>query len=96
VPEEARRRSVVVLAFIETCLYQNSGPNVGIAAHKSTSGKNAGTHGSLPDLLSRRILSGRVFRVQDPLRAGDLVDLVWGLLDMSFEGRDDFFPKLEY
>jgi predicted dithiol-disulfide oxidoreductase (DUF899 family) len=29
-------------------------------------------------------------------RAGDLVDPVWGLLDMSPEGRGDFFPKLTY
>ena len=29
-------------------------------------------------------------------RAGDLVDPVWGLLDMSPEGRGDFFPKLRY
>lgn len=29
-------------------------------------------------------------------RVGDLVDPVWGLLDMSPEGRGDFFPKLEY
>ena len=29
-------------------------------------------------------------------RAGDLVDPVWGLLDMSPEGRGDFFPKLSY
>ena len=29
-------------------------------------------------------------------RAGDLVDPVWGLLDMSSEGRGDFFPKLVY
>jgi predicted dithiol-disulfide oxidoreductase (DUF899 family) len=29
-------------------------------------------------------------------RAGDLVDPVWGLLDMSPEGRGDFFPKLAY
>jgi predicted dithiol-disulfide oxidoreductase (DUF899 family) len=29
-------------------------------------------------------------------RAGDLVDPVWGLLDMSPEGRGDFFPKLDY
>jgi predicted dithiol-disulfide oxidoreductase (DUF899 family) len=29
-------------------------------------------------------------------RAGDLVDPVWGLLDMSPEGRGDFFPKLKY
>jgi predicted dithiol-disulfide oxidoreductase (DUF899 family) len=29
-------------------------------------------------------------------RAGDLVDPVWGLLDMSREGRGDFFPKLSY
>jgi len=29
-------------------------------------------------------------------RAGDLVDPVWGLLDMSPEGRGDFFPKLGY
>lgn len=27
-------------------------------------------------------------------RAGDLVDPVWGLLDMSPEGRGDFFPKV--
>jgi predicted dithiol-disulfide oxidoreductase (DUF899 family) len=29
-------------------------------------------------------------------RAGDLVDPVWGLLDMSPEGRGDFDPKLSY
>lgn len=29
-------------------------------------------------------------------RAGDLVDPVWGLLDMSPEGRGDFFPTLDY
>jgi len=29
-------------------------------------------------------------------RAGDLVDPVWGLFDMSPEGRGDFFPKLTY
>ena len=29
-------------------------------------------------------------------RAGDLVDPVWGLLDMSPEGRGDFFPQLSY
>jgi predicted dithiol-disulfide oxidoreductase (DUF899 family) len=29
-------------------------------------------------------------------RVGDLVDPVWGLLDMSPEGRGDFFPKLAY
>ena len=29
-------------------------------------------------------------------RAGDLVDPVWGLLDMSPEGRGQFFPKLIY
>jgi len=29
-------------------------------------------------------------------RAGDLVDPVWGLLDMSPEGRGDFFPNLSY
>jgi hypothetical protein len=29
-------------------------------------------------------------------RNGDLVDPVWGLLDMSLEGRGDFFPKLSY
>jgi predicted dithiol-disulfide oxidoreductase (DUF899 family) len=29
-------------------------------------------------------------------RAGDLVDPVWGLLDMSPEGRGDFFPELNY
>jgi len=29
-------------------------------------------------------------------RAGDLVDPVWGLLDMSPEGRGAFFPKVEY
>jgi len=29
-------------------------------------------------------------------RAGDLVDPVWGLLDMSPEGRGDFFPQLWY
>jgi predicted dithiol-disulfide oxidoreductase (DUF899 family) len=29
-------------------------------------------------------------------RAGDLVDPVWGLIDMSPEGRGDFFPKLSY
>lgn len=29
-------------------------------------------------------------------RAGDLADPVWGLLDMSPEGRGDFFPSLSY
>jgi predicted dithiol-disulfide oxidoreductase (DUF899 family) len=29
-------------------------------------------------------------------RAGDLVDPVWGLLDMTPEGRGEFFPKLAY
>ena len=29
-------------------------------------------------------------------RAGDLVDPLWGLLDMTPEGRGDFFPKLRY
>ena len=29
-------------------------------------------------------------------RTGDLVDPVWGLLDMSPEGRGDFFPRLSY
>ncbi len=29
-------------------------------------------------------------------RAGDLVDPVWRLLDMSPEGRGDIFPRLAY
>jgi predicted dithiol-disulfide oxidoreductase (DUF899 family) len=29
-------------------------------------------------------------------RAGDLADPLWGLLDMTPEGRDDFFPKVNY
>jgi predicted dithiol-disulfide oxidoreductase (DUF899 family) len=29
-------------------------------------------------------------------RMGDLADPTWGLLDMSPEGRGDFFPKLTY
>jgi len=29
-------------------------------------------------------------------RAGDLVDPLWGLLDMTPEGRGDFFPSLTY
>ena len=29
-------------------------------------------------------------------RAGDLVDPLWGLLDMTPEGRGDFFPKVDY
>jgi predicted dithiol-disulfide oxidoreductase (DUF899 family) len=29
-------------------------------------------------------------------RAGDLVDPLWNLLDMTPEGRGDFFPKLNY
>ncbi len=29
-------------------------------------------------------------------RAGDLVDPLWGLLDMTPEGRGDFFPKVWY
>jgi len=29
-------------------------------------------------------------------RAGDLVDPLWGLLDMTHEGRGEFFPKLTY
>lgn len=40
-----------------------------------------------------------VFAPEDPgqhHRAGDLVDPVWGLLDMGPEGRGDFFPNLNY
>jgi predicted dithiol-disulfide oxidoreductase (DUF899 family) len=29
-------------------------------------------------------------------RAGDLVDPLWGLLDLTPEGRGDFFPKVNY
>ena len=29
-------------------------------------------------------------------RAGDLVDPLWGLLDMTPEGRGDWFPSLTY
>jgi predicted dithiol-disulfide oxidoreductase (DUF899 family) len=29
-------------------------------------------------------------------RAGDLVDPLWGLLDMTPEGRGDLFPKVNY
>jgi predicted dithiol-disulfide oxidoreductase (DUF899 family) len=29
-------------------------------------------------------------------RAGDLVDPLWGLLDMTPEGRGEFFPKVVY
>ena len=29
-------------------------------------------------------------------RAADLVDPLWGLLDMTPEGRGDFFPKVNY
>lgn len=29
-------------------------------------------------------------------RAGDLVDPLWGLLDMTPEGRGDFLPKVNY
>jgi predicted dithiol-disulfide oxidoreductase (DUF899 family) len=29
-------------------------------------------------------------------RAGDPVDPLWGLLDMTPEGRGDFFPKINY
>ena len=29
-------------------------------------------------------------------RVGELVDPVWGLLDMSPDGRGDFFPRLSY
>jgi predicted dithiol-disulfide oxidoreductase (DUF899 family) len=29
-------------------------------------------------------------------RAGDLVDPLWGLLDMTPEGRGEFFPKVNY
>ena len=29
-------------------------------------------------------------------RAGDLVDPLWGLLDMTPDGRADFFPKVNY
>jgi predicted dithiol-disulfide oxidoreductase (DUF899 family) len=29
-------------------------------------------------------------------RAGDLVDPLWGLLDMTPEGRGNFFPKVNY
>ena len=40
-----------------------------------------------------------VFAPEEPgqhHRAGDLVDPVWGLLDLTPEGRGDFFPKLAY
>ena len=40
-----------------------------------------------------------VFAPEEPgqnHRAGDLVDPVWGLLDMSPEGRGEFFPSLRY
>jgi hypothetical protein len=43
VPEEAKRRSAVVLALIETWSYQNAGPIVGVAAHINAANvKNAG------------------------------------------------------
>jgi predicted dithiol-disulfide oxidoreductase (DUF899 family) len=29
-------------------------------------------------------------------RAGDLADALWGLLDMTPEGRGKFFPKVNY
>jgi predicted dithiol-disulfide oxidoreductase (DUF899 family) len=29
-------------------------------------------------------------------RSGDLVDPLWGLLDMTPEGRGNFFPSLSY
>jgi hypothetical protein len=29
-------------------------------------------------------------------RAGDLADPLWGLLDMTPEGRGDFFPKITH
>jgi predicted dithiol-disulfide oxidoreductase (DUF899 family) len=29
-------------------------------------------------------------------RAGDLADPLWGLLDMTPEGRGSFFPKVKY
>ena len=40
-----------------------------------------------------------VFAPEEPgqhHRAGDLVDPVWGLLDLTPEGRGEFFPKLAY
>jgi predicted dithiol-disulfide oxidoreductase (DUF899 family) len=40
-----------------------------------------------------------VFAPEEPgqnHRAGDLVDPLWGLLDMSPEGRGNFFPNLSY
>jgi predicted dithiol-disulfide oxidoreductase (DUF899 family) len=43
--------------------------------------------------------SEMTFAPEDPgqhHRTGDLVDPLWGLLDMSPEGRGDFFPKLDY
>ena len=35
-------------------------------------------------------------RAQQHHRAGDLVDPLWGLLDMTPEGRGEFFPKVNY
>jgi hypothetical protein len=40
-------------------------------------------------------LEGRNFRLAGWI-AGDLVDPLWGLLDMTLEGRDDFFPKVNH
>jgi len=43
--------------------------------------------------------SEMTFAPEDPgqhHRTGDLVDPLWGLLDMSPEGRGNFFPKLAY
>lgn len=56
--------------------------------------------GKDPDGTVRHFWGSEILYVQEEPgqnhRAGDLVDPVWGLLDMSPEGRGDFFPELGY
>jgi predicted dithiol-disulfide oxidoreductase (DUF899 family) len=54
-----------------------------------------GTDGSVRHFWGSEMLFVKEYPGQNH-RAGDLVDPVWGLLDMSPEGRGDFFPKLTY
>jgi predicted dithiol-disulfide oxidoreductase (DUF899 family) len=46
--------------------------------------------------IAWKLHSAARFRPGPNHRAGDLVDPVWRLLDMSPEGRGNFFPKLDY
>lgn len=51
------------------------------------------------DTIRHHWASEMAYAPEDPgqhHRAGDLVDPLWGLLDMTPEGRGNFFPSLDY